>query len=40
MIISETLLAVLISAATVLVAVAPLVLLLLWLKDRKEGRLW
>lgn len=40
MIISEPMLEVLIIAATLLVAVAPVVLVVLWLKDRKEGRLW
>ena len=40
MIISETALAVLITVATALVALAPVVLLVLWIKDRKEGRLW
>ena len=30
----------LIYAATALVAVAPLILLVLWVKDRKDGRLW
>lgn len=40
MIIPQTVLAVLITAATALVALAPIVLLTLWIKDRKEGRLW
>jgi hypothetical protein len=37
---SVTVLGVLITVATVLVAVAPVVLLAIWLKDHKEGRLW
>jgi hypothetical protein len=40
MIIPETVLSILITGATALVAVAPIVLLILWIKDRKEGRLW
>ncbi|MGD2118606.1 MAG: hypothetical protein PVG66_09615 [Chromatiales bacterium] len=40
MIISATALTFLIIAATALVALAPLVLILIWLKDSKEGRLW
>ncbi len=40
MTISQTLLAALITAATALVAVAPVILLLLWIRDRKRGKLW
>ena len=40
MIVSATTLSILIIAATVLVAVAPVVLIVLWLKDNKKGLLW
>ena len=40
MTISASALELLIVAATVLAAVAPIVLLVLWIKDRKGGKLW
>jgi len=40
MIISADALELLIVAATALAAVAPIILLILWVKDRKGGNLW
>lgn len=40
MIISAEALELLIVAATILAAAAPIILLILWLKDRKGGNLW
>ena len=40
MTISSGTLEILIVAATALAAVAPVILLILWIKDHKGGRLW
>lgn len=40
MIVSATALGILIIAATVLVAIAPIVLIVLWLRDNSKGLLW
>jgi hypothetical protein len=40
MIITADALGILITVATLMVAVAPVVLLVLWMKDKKGGRLW
>ena len=40
MIISSNMLGALIVMATVLVALAPVVLIVLWIRDRKGGKLW
>jgi hypothetical protein len=40
MTISSTVLALLITISTVLVAIAPVTLIVLWLRDRKNGDLW
>ena len=40
MTISASALELLIVVATALAAVAPIVLLILWIKDRKGGKLW
>ena len=40
MMISATALEILITVSTLLVAVAPVILILLWLKDKKGGNLW
>ncbi|MEJ2402870.1 MAG: hypothetical protein P8171_01055 [Candidatus Thiodiazotropha sp.] len=40
MIISVTALKILIVTATLMVAVAPLILLILWVLDKKGGKIW
>lgn len=40
MTISSSALDVLITISTVLVAVAPVILVILWFKDKKGGKLW
>lgn len=40
MIISPNILGILVVTATVMVALVPVVLLLFWFKDLKEGKLW
>lgn len=40
MTISSSLLAIIISISTLLVACAPIILIWLWLKDKKGGQLW
>lgn len=40
MTISSNALDVLIVISTILVAIAPVILVILWFKDRKGGRLW
>ncbi|MES9945371.1 MAG: hypothetical protein ABW080_10475 [Candidatus Thiodiazotropha sp.] len=40
MIISADALGILIMIATLMVAAAPVILLVLWLMDKKQGRLW
>jgi len=40
MTISPAALELLITASTLLVAVAPVILIVLWFKDRKDGDLW
>ena len=40
MTVSAQALELLIVSATVLVAIAPLILLIMWIKDRKGGKLW
>jgi len=40
MTITPTVLSTLITVSTVLVAAAPIILIILWFKDRKGGELW
>jgi hypothetical protein len=40
MTISSSALDMLITVSTLLVAIAPVILVILWLKDRKGGKLW
>lgn len=40
MIVSANVLELLITISTALVAIAPVILIFLWLKDKKGGKLW